>query len=271
MADHIISLRHSVHHKTASLSHTHSLKRHYPLVEAHAHARSKLLPLCPLVLSCSRPWALFEARRKQAATAQQKLNCILQLHIEKLNVENCCRFRHHSSHSERLVFFSPNFWHTFHLNRRAALKLKQMRKEQRKKSFCRRASPFLRLDNNVDCISSTHNQNRLTLFGTWIETLHTKISMARWIESEMAAVWVRSVLQLWAFIVLSRIFIEDNKKWTSIKRAKRMVISVVEIREDKAKSINGRWWCTLFACETTDGMKRKKKKTGAKKMINWNV
>lgn len=60
----------------------------------------------------------FSARQRKAVTAQQKLNCILQLHIEKLNVENCCHSWRQSSRSEPVfVFFLHvvlNFWHTFH-------------------------------------------------------------------------------------------------------------------------------------------------------------
>lgn len=92
-------------------------------------ARTKLLPFhC---VQCSQSFFLFSLRalfgepNEGGHTAQQKLNCILQLHIEKLNVENCCRFRRHSNTRNPLarLFFCcsflalfPTFWHTLNSN-----------------------------------------------------------------------------------------------------------------------------------------------------------
>lgn len=85
-----------------------SFERHYSRFIARTYQVASVVsvhtvPSVPFVLStrCEH----FSARQKKAVNAQQKLNCILQLHIEKLNVKNCCRSWRHSSRSELAVFF----------------------------------------------------------------------------------------------------------------------------------------------------------------------
>lgn len=98
-----------------------------------------------------------------------------------------------------------------------------------KKVFFAVAWSLFRPDNNVDCKRQpTHKKSfntfRLELkLWTQRSQWSTELRVRSW---AVVVVWVRSVLQLSAFIVLSHIFyceVEDNKKWT-IKITKRMVI-----------------------------------------------
>lgn len=89
-----------------------SFERHYSRFIARTYQVASVVsvhtvPSVPFVLStrCEH----FSARQKKAVNAQQKLNCILQLHIEKLNVKNCCHSWRHSSRSEFAVFFFALF------------------------------------------------------------------------------------------------------------------------------------------------------------------
>lgn len=114
----ITSFPRSVRHKCEPFF----FERHYSRFIARTYQVASVVSVhtvssVPFVLStrCEH----FSARQKKAVTAQQKLNCILQLHIEKLNVKNCCHSWRHSSRSELAVFFFfrlvLNFWHTFHI------------------------------------------------------------------------------------------------------------------------------------------------------------
>lgn len=89
MADHIISSSSPFSSGTKprlSLSQT-------PLLAAFYRARS----YCFRWERVYNPFFVFAPLAQRRPLPQQKLNCISQLHIEKLNVESCCRFRRHSS------------------------------------------------------------------------------------------------------------------------------------------------------------------------------